>query len=77
MYAEFSVDRAWLFRATRGQSIIYPRLNICHIQNALNHGPGEEHWREYDGVRGAVLRGGAAGARRRGKHGGECAARLF
>ena len=40
---------------------IYPRLNICHIQNALNHCPGEEHWREYDGVWGGVLRG-VAGA---------------
>jgi hypothetical protein len=72
MYAEFSVDRAWLFRATRGQSIIYPRLNICHIQNALNQCPGEEHWREYAGVRGDVLL-----CKARGKHGRECTARLF
>ena len=32
--AEFSVGRARLFRASRGQSIIYPRLNLRHLDNA-------------------------------------------
>ena len=62
MYAEFSVDRARLFRASRGQSIIYPRLTICHIQNALNHCPGKEHWREYDGIGATTGAFGAIGS---------------
>ena len=34
MSAEFSVDQARLFRASRGQSIIYPRLDLRHLDNA-------------------------------------------